>query len=127
LAEAAMTLPLNLITILLVGIPCLVQAQNVNERDLLPSAVQLINSSDADLSFRVSYLGDSSWTRYHLAKREIKLIKVKDNDHFVIEICTGGEGNRTRCRKYRLEKSHRYQIYWNEAHSLWDLAEVTSE
>ena len=122
-----MTLPLKLIIIFLVGIPCLVQAQNVNERDLLPSAVQLINSSDGDLSFRVSYAGDGSWTRYRLTKREVKLIKLKDNDHLVIEICTGGEGNSTSCKKYRLEKSKRYQIYWNEAQSLWDLVEVSSE
>ena len=110
----------SVVFLMLVLIPCCCSAQfqMINKNSLV-----LINNSTSVIRYELKRSAEASWLAYSIEEGTKITYKLKSGENLNIRLCTEDvEGQK--CVSYLLERTKRYQVYWNFTHSRWDVTEI---
>ena len=80
----------------------------------------ILNSSDQDLMFFLSYDG-VNWRSNNIKAGRSSTYQIKEYGECFVKITTGTELNSV---IYKIQRQKKYKIYWNEIMKRWDFAEI---
>ena len=110
----------SVVILLLVLIPCccMAQFQMINKNSLV-----LINNSSSEIHYELKRSAEASWLAYSIDGGTKITYKLKPGQNLNIRLCTQVV-DRQECVAYLLERTKRYQVYWNITQRRWDVTEI---
>lgn len=110
----------SVILFVLVLLPCygFAQFQMINK-----NALVIINNSSSKINYELKRHVESAWQPYSIEGGTKITYKLKSGENLNIRLCTGKNGGRE-CVSYLLERTKRYQVYWNRTNNRWDVTEI---
>lgn len=107
-----------LLILVLVPCCCSAQFQMINKNSLV-----LINNSSSEIRYELKRSAEASWLAYSIEGGTKITYKLKSGENLNIRLCTK-EDESQKCVAYLLERTKRYQVYWNFNKSRWDVTEI---
>lgn len=110
----------GLIFLILCIIPCccLAQFQMINKNSLV-----IINNSNAEIRYELKRSMEDVWQAYAIEGGTKVTYKLKSGENLNIRVCTS-KNSEQKCVAYLLERTKRYQVYWNSSGKKWDVTEI---
>ena len=97
---------------------CVAQFQLINKNSLV-----LINNSDSEIRYELKRSAEAAWQAYSIDGGTKVTYKLKSGENLNIRLCTVIDGSQE-CVAYLLERTKRYQVYWNRTYNRWDVTEI---